>query len=102
MSHPITYYIDTPSVRVFLAITGDRLENLDRYELFDIITVLCQATSEARIVDFNKISTSDMVDFLDIVVSDTCQECINALDGFPVSSVDGLLLGLVSMIEEVK
>jgi hypothetical protein len=105
-SKPLTYYIDTPSVRVFQTFAGDTLEKIDQLEAWDIITVLSQAASLANINDWGTIDIEVALDTLDtdIEVSKNCYECLKALQGFPAAQVNLLMMGIlgVAFEEEIK
>ena len=51
VSKTLTYYVDSPSVRVFQEFAGESLDKLDEYEAWDIVTILCQAVSLANLND---------------------------------------------------
>lgn len=93
----ITDYIDTPSVRVFQTFAGESLEEIDQFDAWDIITVLCQSLSDATASDFDKISTCSMPAMLHLQISDRANKCINALDGFPASQVNRLIAAIVAV-----
>ncbi len=87
----ITDYLDTPSVRVFQTFAGESLENLTEYDVWDLVTVIAQALSDAHVSGFNVISTDGLVEMLNLEVSDSAQQCINALDKFPENQVNRLM-----------
>ena len=96
-SKPLTYFIDTPSVRVFQEFAGESLDKLDQFEAWDLITVLCQAVSIANQYDQVTIDIPEAIEALDLVISDNCLECLNALDGFASNKVNALMLGILSV-----
>lgn len=95
----MTYFIDTPSVRVFQEFAGESLDKLDQFEAWDVITVLCQAVSLANQYDQVTIDIPEAIEALshDVSLSDNCQECLNALDGFPTNKVSALMIGILSV-----
>jgi hypothetical protein len=99
---PLTYYIDTPSVRVFKSFAGETLEKLDVLEAWDIITVLCQAASLANQYDQIAIDIPEAIEALahDVALSDNCVECLNALHGFPTAQVNLLMIGILGVAFE--
>ena len=100
-SKPLTYYIDTPSVRVFQTFAGESLDNLDVYEAWDVITVLCQAASLANQYDQITIDIPEAIECLGMDISDDCEKCLNALHGFPAKQVNALMVGILSVAFEV-
>jgi hypothetical protein len=96
----ITDYIDTPSVRVFQTFAGESLEKLNQFEVWDIITVLCQALSDAHASDFRVIATDGLVEMLNLEISDGAQQCLKALNGFPEYQVNKLMGALLTVAFE--
>jgi len=101
-SKPLTFYIDTPSVRVFQEFAGESLEKLDQTEAWDIITVLAQAVSIANINDWVTIEIEVALSALDtdVEVSEDCYNCLKALQGFPTEQVNALMIGILSVAFE--
>lgn len=100
-SRPLTYYIDTPSIRVFQEFAGESLDKLDQFEAWDIITALCQAVASATANDEITIDIPEAIEALDLAITDKTQECLDALDGFPASQVNALMLGILAVAFEV-
>ena len=102
-SKPLTYFVDTPSVRVFQTFAGESLEKLDQTEAWDIITVLAQAVSIANINDWVTIEIEVALLALDtdVEVSEDCYNCLKALQGFPTAQVNALMIGILSVAFEV-
>lgn len=102
-SKPLTYFVDTPSVRVFQTFAGESLDKLDQYEAWDVITVLSQAASLANQYDQSTIDIPEAIEALshDVSLSDNCQECLDALEGFPANQVNALMSGILSVAFEV-
>ena len=102
-SKPLTFYIDSPSVRVFQEFAGESLDNLDEYEAWDIVTILCQAVSLANLNDEKAIDIPNALLMLgtDLQVSPHAKNCLKALDGFPIDLVSGLMVGILSVAFEV-
>ena len=102
-SKPLTYFVDTPSVRVFQTFAGESLEKLDQTEAWDIITVLSQAVSIANINDWVTIEIEVALSALDtdVEVSEDCYNCLKALQGFPTAQVNALMIGILSVAFEV-
>ena len=102
-SKPLTYFVDTPSVRVFQTFAGESLEKLDQTEAWDIITVLAQAVSIANINDWVTIEIEVALSALDtdVEVSGNCYNCLKALQGFPTAQVNALMIGILSVAFEV-
>lgn len=98
-SKPLTYYVDSPSVRVFQEFAGESLDKLDQFEAWDVITVLAQAVSLANQYDQVTIDIPEALEALshDLAISDKAQECLNALDGFPSNKVNALMLGILAV-----
>ena len=102
-SKPLTYFVDTPSVRVFQEFAGESLDKLDEYEAWDIVTILCQAVSLANLNDEKAIDIPNALLMLgtDLQVSPHAKTCLKALDGFPIDLVSGLMVGILSVAFEV-
>lgn len=96
-SKPLTYYVDSPSVRVFQEFAGESLDKLDQFEAWDIITVLCQAVAISTANDQLTIDIPEAIECLDLALSENCQECLNALDGFASNKVNALMLGILAV-----
>ena len=101
-SKPLTFYIDSPSVRVFQQFAGESLEKLDQTEAWDVITVLSQAVSIANINDWVTIEIEVALSALDtdVEVSGNCYNCLKALQGFPTAQVNALMIGILSVAFE--
>jgi hypothetical protein len=101
-SKPLTYYCDTPSVRIFQEFAGESLDKLDELEAWDIITVLSQAASLANQYDQVAIDIPEAIEALanDVAVSENCQKCLDALDGFPAAQVNALMIGILAVAFE--
>jgi hypothetical protein len=99
-SKPLTYYVDSPSVRVFQEFAGESLDKLDEYEAWDVITVLSQAVASATANDEITIDIPEAIEALDLAISDKTQECLDALNGFPTNKVNALMLGILSVAFE--
>ena len=102
-SKPLTFYIDSPSVRVFQEFAGESLGKLDEYEAWDVITALCQAASLASQYEQATIDIHETIEALgdDIGFSDHCKKCLEALHGFPASQVNALMVGILAVAFEV-
>jgi len=102
-SKPLTFYVDTPSVRVFQEFAGESLDKLDEYEAWDIVTILCQAVSLANLNDEKTIDIHNALLMMgtDLQVSPHAKNCLKALDGFPIDLVSGLMVGILSVAFEV-
>ena len=102
-SKPLTFYVNTPSVRIFQQFAGESLENLDEYEAWDVITALCQAASLASQYEQATIDIHETIEALgdDIGFSDNCKECLTALHGFPASQVNALMVGILAVAFEI-
>ena len=100
---PLTFYVDTPSVRVFQQFAGESLDNLDEYEAWDLITALCQSVAIASLIDADTIDTYEAIEALDdnLHFSDHSKKCLKALQGFPASQVNALMIGILSVAFEV-
>ena len=102
-SKPLTFYIDSPSVRVFQEFAGESLDKLDEYEAWDVITALCQAASLASQYDQSTIDIHETIEVLgdDMGFSDHCKKCLEALHGFPASQVNALMAGILAVAFDV-
>jgi len=102
-SKPLTFYIDSPSVRVFQEFAGESLGKLDEYEAWDVITALCQAASLASQYEQATIDIHETIEALgdDIGFSDHCKKCLEALHGFPASQVNALMVGILAVAFDV-
>ena len=94
---PLTYYCDTKAVRVFQAFAGESLEKLTIHDVWDLIAVLAQSACQASLDGTQTISTTDLVDNLNLTVSGEAEQCIKALNGFPLDQVTRLLIGILSV-----
>ena len=103
ISKPLTFYVDTPSVRVFQTFAGESLEKLDEYEAWDIITVLSQSTLTAHMSDTETIDIHSAMLTLssEFKISTDAKKCLKALHGFPVSQMNVLMIGILSVAFEV-
>ncbi len=101
-SKPLTYYVDTPSVRVFQTFAGESLDKLDELEAWDIITVLAQAISLANINDETNIDIFNAILALSesVEISDNARTTLTALHGFPAAQVNALMMGILAVAFE--
>jgi hypothetical protein len=101
-SKPLTYFVDTPSVRVFLSFAGETLDNLTVYDAWDVITILCQAACGASINNSETLDIPQAIDCLDhdLDISEDCEKCVKSLDGFPASQVNALMMGILAVAFE--
>lgn len=98
---PLTYYVDTPSVHNFLEVAGENLENLDKYDAWDIVTILCQATSLGDLDDEPVIDINYTLLYLDLEMSEHCLDCLKTLDCFPIHLISSLTVGILSVAFEI-
>jgi hypothetical protein len=96
----LTDCIDTPSTRLFQEFSGGRLEDLDKFDLLDIITVLCRAACIAGLYSEKTISTDGFVETLNLKVSDIAKNCLTTLNGFPTNQVNQLIKALIEVYGE--
>jgi hypothetical protein len=99
---PLTFYIDTPSVRIFQEFAGESLDKLDELEAWDVITFLSQAVSLANLNDEVTIDIPNAFLALhySVIPSNNCRKCLKALDGFPVAQVNALMIGILAVAFE--
>ena len=103
ISKPLTFYVDTPSVRIFQLLAGESLDKLDEFEAWDIITVLSQSVSLANLNDEPTIDIHNSILMLgaEFSISANAKTCLKALHGFPIDLVSGLMIGILSVAFEV-
>ena len=95
-------YVDVPSVpfvRSFQGFAGENLENLYKCDVWDIVTVLCQAASLAESIAEDTIDISEILeaDDLELYPSKLCEKCLKTLKGFPLNQVKALMSGILSV-----
>lgn len=100
---PLTFYIDTPSVRVFQTFAGETLENLDELEAWDIITVLCQSAALANLNDETTLDIPNAILALSesVQISGEVRQTLNALHGFPAIQVNQLMAAILQVAFDV-
>jgi len=100
---PLIFYANTPSVRIFQQYAGESMERLDQYDVWDIITVLCQAVALANMVEVETIDIPETIEALgdEMEFRDHCKKCLDALNGFPTSQVNTLMVGILAVAFEV-
>lgn len=97
-SKPLTYYIDNSFVRGFQEDAGESLDYFDAYEVWDLITILCQSAAIANQDDSDTLNIQGAIEILsEVTLSHNCAHCIKALEGFPAKHVNALMLGLLSV-----
>ena len=98
-SKPLTFYVNTPSVRIFQQFAGESLENLDEYDVWDIVMILCQAASLASMSEQSMIDIPEAIEALgdEMEFRDHCKKCLDALHGFPASQVNALMVGILAV-----
>ena len=97
MTRPITYYIDTPSIRVFQAFAGGSLEHLDPIEVWNIHFALMHAALIANDKNSPSLDIEFALKDLDIVPSEKAQKCLLALNGFPIAQINQLVAGMLQI-----
>ena len=95
-------YVNAPSVpfvRSFQGFAGENLENLYKCDIWDIITILCQAASLAESFAYDVIDISEIIDAddFDLYPSKLCEKCLKTLEGFPLNQVKALMSGILSV-----
>ena len=101
-SRTLTSYVDkssVPFVQAFQKFAGENLENLYKCDVWDIITVLCQAASLAESFTGDSIEVSEITNAEDFELypSKLCEKCLKTLEGFPLHQVKALMIGLLSV-----
>ena len=91
--------LDESFVHSFQGFAGENLENLNKCDVWDIITVLCSAASLAESFAEDSIEISEIInaeDF-DLHLSKLCEKCLGTLNGFPLGEVNALMIGILSV-----
>lgn len=96
---PLTYFVDSPSVRVFLEFAGESLENLNEIDAWDIVAVLSQAIALATLDDCPTIDIPSTILGLSesLELSGEARKALKALHGFPCKQVNALMIGIISV-----
>ena len=91
--------LDESFVHAFQGFAGENLENLNKCDVWDIITVLCQAASLAESMAEDSIDISEIIDgeYFDLHPSKLCEKCLKTLGGFPLGEVNALMIGILSV-----
>ena len=101
-SKPLISYVDessVPFVQAFQEIAGENLENLYKCDVWNIITVLCQAAALAESFAEDEIDISEILNAEDFdpCPSKLCEKCLKTLEGFPLHQVKALMVGILSV-----
>ena len=62
MSHPLSYYCDTPQTQQLMGLLGDRLQNMDRPDLLDFVSIFsasCNTDSTSPHSEYELIELTD-------------------------------------------
>jgi hypothetical protein len=98
MSQPLTYYCDTPHTQQLMSMFGDRLQNLDRSNLLDLISTISAACNpDTDNPDDPDYTIQQYIQDMDLITTSHMDTILEILDGFDCRKYSALLLGLAAM-----
>ncbi len=100
MSQPLTFYCDTPHTQQLVGMFGDRLQNLDRSDLLDFITIFSAACNTDLDSPHSEGELTGFMSAMEMVVSVHVDAILEIMDGFDRSNELSLLLGLAAMLAD--
>ena len=100
MTQCLSFYCDTPHTQQLMGMFGDRLQNLDRSDLLDFITVFSAASNNDDDENHSEYTFQQYVSDTNLVVSVHVDSILEIMDGFDRSNELSLLLGLAAMLAD--
>ena len=100
MTQPLSYYCDTPHTQQLVGMFGDRLQNLDRSDFLDVITVFSAASNNDDEENHSEYTFQQYVSDTNLVVSVHIDAILEIMDGFERENELSLLLGLAAMLAD--
>ena len=100
MSKILTYYCDTPHTQQLMSMFGDRLQQMERADLIDFVTIFSAACNNSDEDPHSENTLKGYVDDMNIVVSVHVDAILEMMDGFDRGMELGLLFGLAAMLAD--
>lgn len=100
MSHCLSYYCETPHTQQLMGMFGDRLEQMERADLLDFITIFSAACNTNLDSPHSENELTGFMSAMEMVVSVHVDAILEIMDGFDRSNELSLLLGLAAMLAD--
>ena len=100
MTQPLSYYCDTPHTQQLVGMFGDRLQNLDRSDLLDFVTIFSAACNTDLDSPHCEDDLAGFMEAMEMICSVHIDAALAIMDGFDRSNELSLLLGLAAMLAD--
>ena len=100
MSHPLSYYCDTPQTQQLMGLFGRRLQEMERTDLLDLITIFSAACNTDLISPHSQNELIGFTEAMEMIVSVHIDAALEMLDGFDRGNELGLLFGLAACLAD--
>lgn len=97
---PLTYFCDTPHTQQLMGMFGDRLQQMERADLIDFVTVFSAACNNADDEDHSEFDLQNLASYMQVVTTDHVDSILKIMDGFERSNELNLLFGLAAMLAD--
>lgn len=100
MSQPLRFYCDTPHTRQLVGLFGDRLQQMERADLLDFITVFSAACNQPDDSSHSEYALQQLVSDMNIVIGPDVDTAFEVMDGFDRGNELNLLFGLADCLAD--
>lgn len=100
MSHCLSYYCDTPHTQQLMGMFGARLQEMERADLLDFVTIFSAACNTDLDSPHSEYELIGFMEGMEMVVSVHIDAALEIMDGFDRSNELSLLLGLAAMLAD--
>ena len=97
---PLTYYCDTPHTQQLMGMFGDRLQEMERADLLDFVTIFSAACNTDLDSPHCEDDLTGFMEAMEMVCSVHVDSILEIMDDFDRANELSLLLGLAAMLAD--
>ena len=100
MAHSLSYYCDTTHTQQLMGMFGDRLQQMERADLLDFVTIFSAACNTDLDSPHSEDDLAGFMEAMEMVCSVHIDAALEIMDGFDRDNELKLLLGLAAMLAD--
>lgn len=100
MSHCLSYFCDTQHTQKLMGMFGDRLQQMERADLLDFVTIFSAACNTDLDSPHSEDDLFGFMSAMEMVCSVHVDSVLEIMDGFDRSNELSLLLGLAAVLAD--
>lgn len=100
MAYTLSYYCDTTHTQQLMGMFGDRLQQMERADLLDFVTIFSAACNTDLDSPHSENELTGFMSAMEMVVSVHVDSILEIMDGFERSNELNLLFGLAGMLAD--